>query len=119
MLNKISFIQSSSLTKKSQQQNQIEAKHYHRLMLRLHLDSSIQIKNYHHYHLTSRLNQEYHSSTENVAPQGASKELHSVASLSLPVCSFLLSQKLLQVKEIQNEAKSCNQMTMYHQLNNY
>lgn len=78
-------------------------------MLRLNLDSSIQIKNYHHFHLTSRLNREYNSTTENVALQGTPKNLHSTESLSLPVCPFLLSQKLIQVKQIQQEKKIQNE----------
>lgn len=78
-------------------------------MLRLNLDSSIQIKNYHHYHLTSRLNLEYNSTTENVALQGTPQSLHSVESLSLSVCPFLLSHKLLQVKQIQQEEKIQNE----------
>lgn len=78
-------------------------------MLRLNLDSSIQIKNYHHYHLTSRLNLEYNSTTENVALQGTPKNIHSAESLSLPVCPFLLSQKLIQVKQIHQEEKMQNE----------
>lgn len=86
-----------------------KAKFYQQLMLRLNLDSSIQIKNYHHFHLTSRLNREYNSTTENVALQGTPKNIHSAESLSLPVCPFLLSQKLIQVKQIQQEERIQNE----------
>ncbi|WP_032115022.1 hypothetical protein WH390_06345 [Candidatus Arsenophonus nilaparvatae] len=136
MLNKINIIKDRPLIKPSQQHNQLKtnsliskikkikncfvknnihistkidsskAKFYHQLMLRLNLDSSIQIKNY---HLTSRLNQEYNSTIESVALQGSPKNLHSTESLSLPVCPFLLSQKLLQVKQMQCEEKTQNE----------
>lgn len=75
-------------------------------MLRLNLDSSFQIKNY---HLTLRLNLEYYSTIESVALQGSPKNLHSAENLSLPVCPFLLSQKLLQVKQMQSEEKTQNE----------
>ena len=139
MSNKINITKDRPLIKNSQQQNQLKtnaliskikkikncfvlnnihisttigsskAKFYHQLMLRLNLDSSIQIKNYHHYHLTSRLNLEYNSTTENVARQGTPKNIHSAESLSLPVCPFLLSQKLIQVKQIHQEEKMQNE----------
>lgn len=138
MPNKINIIKDRPLIKPSQQHNQLKtnsliskikkikncfvknnihistkigsskANFYHQLMLRLNLDSSIQIKNYHHYHLTSRLNQEYNSTIESVALQESPKNLHSTESLSLPVCPFLLSQKLMQVKQIQQEEKIQN-----------
>ncbi|QBY43386.1 hypothetical protein QE197_08225 [Arsenophonus nasoniae] len=134
MSNKINITKDRPLIKNSQQQNQLKtnaliskikncfvlnnihisttigsskAKFYHQLMLRLNLDSSIQIKNYHHYHLTSRLNLEYNSTTENVALQGTPKNIHSAESLSLPVCPFLLSQKLIQVKNKFTKKKKC------------
>ncbi|HGJ5881976.1 hypothetical protein [Arsenophonus sp.] len=133
MSNKINIIKDRPSIKPSQQHNQLKtnsliskiknrfvknnihistkigsskAKFYHQLMLRLNLDSSIQIKNY---HLTSRLNQEYNSTIESVALQGSPKNLHSTESLSLPVCPFLLSQKLLQVKQMQSEEKTQNE----------
>ncbi|HGJ5859540.1 MAG TPA: hypothetical protein ACHBX6_07540 [Arsenophonus nasoniae] len=139
MSNKINITKDRPLIKNSQQQNQLKtnaliskikkikncfvlnnihisttigsskAKFYHQLMLRLNLDSSIQIKNYHHYHLTSSLNLEYNSTTENVARQGTPKNIHSAESLSLPVCPFLLSQKLIQVKQIHQEEKMQNE----------
>ncbi|HGJ5867824.1 hypothetical protein [Arsenophonus nasoniae] len=139
MSNKINITKDRPLIKNSQQQNQLKtnaliskikkikncfvlnnihisttigsskAKFYHQLMLRLNLDSSIQIKNYHHYHLTSRLNLEYNSTTENVARKGTPKNIHSAESLSLPVCPFLLSQKLIQVKQIHQEEKMQNE----------
>ncbi|RXK34448.1 hypothetical protein BBD39_04870 [Arsenophonus endosymbiont of Bemisia tabaci Asia II 3] len=75
-------------------------------MLRLNLDSSFQTKIY---HLTLRLNLEYYSTIESVALQGSPKNLHSAENLSLAVCPFLLSQKLLQVKQMQSEEKTQNE----------
>lgn len=90
MLNKINIIKDRPLIKPSQQHNQLKtnsliskiknyfvknnihistkigsskSKFYHQLKLRLNLDDSIQIKNY---HLYSRLNQEYNSTIESV-----------------------------------------------------
>lgn len=134
MLGKMNTIKGSAITKKQHQQNLVKknnlsrklkkirncfvqndlhipakidspnAKFYQQLMLRLNLDSSIQVKDYYDHYLIKRLNLEYRSTSETVTLQGTPKTLDSAQNLSLPVCPYLLTEKLRQVK--QNEQKS-------------